>query len=83
MMGSVGSKRESRPGRGDPPNERSAPGVSARTLVLMLELLLALVSLQYLVAARPARAGIVWLGDCCPPTVLPAPVGALPGTANT
>jgi hypothetical protein len=38
--------------------------VSLRTLVLMLELLLAVVALQYMVMAKPARASVVWLaGD--------------------
>jgi hypothetical protein len=35
--------------------------VSARTLVLMLELLAAIVALQYIVAAKSPRAGAVWL----------------------
>jgi hypothetical protein len=39
--------------------------VSLRTLVLMLELLAAVVGLQIAAAARPAKAGAVWLaGDC-------------------
>jgi hypothetical protein len=38
---------------------------SLRTLVLLVELLVAVVSLQYLVAVKPARATAVWLaGDC-------------------
>lgn len=45
------------------------PGVSVRTLVLMLELLLAVVALQYLVNIRPARAGTVWLADDRPATM--------------
>ncbi len=38
---------------------------SVRTLVLLLELFAAVVSLQYLATIRPARASAVWLaGDC-------------------
>lgn len=36
-----------------------------RTLILLLELFAAVVSLQYLATIRSARAGAVWLaGDC-------------------
>jgi hypothetical protein len=46
--------------------------LSTRTLILMLELLVAVVSLQYIVAIRSARAGAVWLADDCH-TTLPTP----------
>ena len=35
--------------------------VSLRTLVLMLELLVAVVALQYLTMAKPVKADAVWL----------------------
>lgn len=35
--------------------------VSIRTLALMVELLIAVVALQYRAPARPVRAGAVWL----------------------
>jgi len=35
--------------------------VSVRTLVLMVELLIAIVALQCLPAAKPVKAGAVWL----------------------
>jgi hypothetical protein len=39
--------------------------VSMRTLALMLALLLAVVSHQYMAVATPAKAGAIWLaGDC-------------------
>jgi hypothetical protein len=38
--------------------------VSMRTLVLMLELLVAVVAFQY-TAARPAKADAVWLAGTC------------------
>lgn len=38
--------------------------VSMRTLVLMLELLVAVVAFQY-TAARPAKADAVWLAGAC------------------
>ena len=37
------------------------PRVSLRTLILMLELLVAVVALQYLAAVKPVQAGAVWL----------------------
>jgi hypothetical protein len=50
--------------------------VSMRTLVLMLELLVAVVAFQYLAAVRPAKADAIWLaGDCitlAQPAVEPA-----------
>jgi hypothetical protein len=43
--------------------------VSLRTLLLMLELLMAVSVLQYLTAIRAPRAGAVWLaGNDPPPT---------------
>ncbi len=38
---------------------------TVRTLVLLLELFAAVVSLQYLAAMKPARAGAVWLAGNC------------------
>jgi hypothetical protein len=38
---------------------------SLRTLVLMLELLVAVVSLQYMAGIRPAKASAVWLAGNC------------------
>ncbi len=46
-----------------------APRVTLRTLILMLELLIAVVALQYLVAIKPARAGAVWLANDRPATM--------------
>ncbi len=46
-----------------------APRVSLRTLILMLELLIAVVALQYLVAIKPARAGAIWLANDRPATM--------------
>jgi hypothetical protein len=43
--------------------------VSIRTLVLMLELLVAVVALQYMVMVRPARAGAIWLARDSTPAV--------------
>ncbi len=51
------------------------PRVSLRTLILMLELLAAVVALQYVAAGRPARAGAVWLAHHGPPA-LSAPAQA-------
>lgn len=52
------------------------PRVSMRTLVLMLELLVAVVAFQYMAAVRPAKADALWLaGDCialAQPAVEPA-----------
>jgi hypothetical protein len=52
------------------------PRVSMRTLVLMLELLIAVVAFQYLAAVRTAKADAIWLaGDCitlAQPAVEPA-----------
>ena len=39
--------------------------VSIRTLVLMLELLVAVVALQYVTLVKPARADAVWLARDC------------------
>jgi hypothetical protein len=39
--------------------------VSLRTLVLLVELLVAVVAFQYLAAVRTAKADAIWLaGDC-------------------
>ncbi len=51
------------------------PRVSLRTLILTLELLAAVVALQYVAANRPARAGAVWLAPHGPPA-LSAPARA-------
>ena len=41
------------------------PRVSWRTLILMVELLVAVVAFQYLTMAQPAQATAIWLaGDC-------------------
>ena len=45
------------------------PRVSLRTLILTLELLAAVVALQYLAATRPAQAGAVWLANDRPATM--------------
>jgi hypothetical protein len=45
------------------------PGVTLRTLVLMVELLLAVLALQYLATIRPAKAGAVWLANDRPATM--------------
>ncbi len=45
------------------------PQVSLRTLLLMLELLIAVVALQYLAVVKPAQAGAVWLADARPAAV--------------
>jgi len=37
------------------------PRVSLRTLVLMLELLVAIAAWRYLTMAKPARANTIWL----------------------
>lgn len=67
------------------PSERSqgdrVPRVSLRTLILMLELLAAVVVLQYLAAVQPVQADAAWLGDAHPTAVsVPAPAGANPVT---
>jgi hypothetical protein len=41
------------------------PRVSLRTLILMLELLLAVVAWQYLSMARPVQATALWLAADC------------------
>lgn len=41
------------------------PRVSLRTLILMLELLVAVVALQYLTVAKPAKANVIWLAADC------------------
>lgn len=49
------------------------PRTTVRTLILLLELFAAVVSLQYLAAIKPARAGAVWLaGDCTASPPAPA-----------
>ncbi len=62
--------------------------VSLRTLILMLELLVAVVALQYLTVANPAKANVIWLAADChtassiqaraadPAATAPAPVPA-------
>ncbi len=51
------------------------PRVSLRTLILMLELLAAVVALQYVAVGRSACAGAVWLAPQGPPA-LSAPAQA-------
>ena len=50
--------------------------VSMRTLVLMLELLVAVVALQYLAMAKPVKADAVWVASdfVAPPSVPTGPV---------
>ena len=49
-----------------------AQRVSIRTLVLLWELLIAVIALQYTVMVKPARAGAVWLvGDGMPAAQTP------------
>ena len=54
------------------------PRVSLRTLILMLELLVAVAALQYLTMAKPVKADAVWLATdfVAPPS---APAGQLDG----
>lgn len=69
-MNSASNLREPRPRLACPPTGvPRTPGVSVRTLVLLLELLVAIVSLQYLMAVRPAPADVVRLEGRCPPPV--------------
>jgi len=55
--------------------------VSMRTLILMLELLTAVVALQYVTLAQPVKADAVWLATdfVAPPS---APVGQLDGSLS-
>ena len=53
--------------------------VSIRTLVLMLELLAAVVGLQIVATARPARADAVWLARDCAAVAQPLS-GQIEGT---
>lgn len=46
---------------------------SLRTLVLMLELFVAVASFQYLAAVKPARVDAVWLGGDSDPIAPAAP----------
>ena len=41
------------------------PRVSLRTLILMVELLVAVLALQYLTTAKPAQANVLWLAADC------------------
>jgi len=83
MTDSVSNLREPTPNVHCPSPARSVPRVSLRTLVLLLELLVAIISLQYLAAARPARAGVVWLGGRCPPAGMPVPAEPSDGMTST
>jgi len=65
------------------------PRVSLRTLILMLELLVAVLAWQYLTLAAPVNASAIWMaGDCHTASSLqervagpaPAPVAAVEGT---
>ena len=60
------------------PKGNGRPRVSLRTLILTLELLAAVVALQYLGAGKPAQAGAVWLADDRPVTLF-APAEGKPG----
>jgi hypothetical protein len=51
----IATQLPSKQHRGD-----TVPRVSLRTLILMLELLAAVVALQYLTTARPAHAHALW-----------------------
>ncbi len=53
-----------------------------RTLVLLLELFAAVVSLQYLTAIRPARADAVWLAGNSP-AYPPAPARTVDDAMST
>lgn len=55
---------------------------SLRTLVLLLELFIAVVSVQYLGTIKPARASAVWLAGNGP-TDLSAPTQDANDTLNT
>jgi len=47
--------------------------VSIRTLVLLLELLIAVVAMQYVTMVTPVQAGAIWLAtDCGTPASAPA-----------
>ena len=49
------------------------PRVSTRTLILMLELLVAVVALQYVTMAKPVKADAVWVAvDFVAPPAGPA-----------
>lgn len=80
MTDSVSSLREPQSSVPCPPAPQRTPGVSVRTLVLLLELLVAILSLQYLMAVRPAPAGVVWLEGRCPP---PVAAQSFDGTTHT
>jgi hypothetical protein len=59
------------------------PRVSLRTLILLLELLVAVVALQYLTVAGPIQANTIWLAaDCHTASTMrvhmAAPVAAAP-----
>ena len=53
-----------------------------RTLILLLELFAAVVSLQYLATIRSARAGAVWLADDCA-TTPPVPAQTVDDAMST
>ena len=54
--------------------------VSLRTLILMVELLVAIVALQYVALAKPAKADAIWLaGDGL--VAAPAPAARSDGTS--
>ncbi len=68
------TKRQSRQQRSG-----TTPRVSLRTLILTLELLVAVVALQYVAASRPAQASAIWLANDRPATLsAPAEAGANP-----
>jgi hypothetical protein len=49
----------------EPPKSGTTPRVSVRTLVLMLELLVAVITWQHFAMAEPFQARAIWLaGDC-------------------
>ncbi len=43
----------------------ATPGVSVRTLILMLELLVAVIAWQYIATAEPIQARAIWLAADC------------------
>ena len=49
----------------EPHRRDTMPRVSLRTLILMLELLVAVVALQYLTVAKPTKANAIWLAADC------------------
>ncbi len=57
------------------------PRVSLRTLILMLELLVAVAAWRYLAMARPTRANTLWLAADCHTASTMRVQGATPAAA--